>query len=377
MQRISRPARSGSHRHHPQLSAGHENAGGSVGDTAPSPLARLAPSFVQALPSLEGSPVAYSHEAHGELLYEFCATLVRAGIGSPEIWADCGGVAVNFAKSAIMNRIGAGNGDLLARNIEYYLQVSDVAAPDEPLQFGKLSVSISCGGCGYLKIGPALASLEREAEGLGAAFYWTLIQALYRVMRIYDYGDAELYEERLKEYAEAEDGESSGQYEFPEVERALPECIRKTLRGHPAHWRLDNRRMLIRHCNGRHKKWIEHVLTIAKLARTISNAQDPSEYGAYYDEGPLPSLLLVFEDRDAISACFDEESQSMLEGSSEPALCAVFSPTDQEEFMKAMRAVERFVRVNLELCELIEEIQREKGDEGRDRDRSDASLRAA
>jgi hypothetical protein len=45
--------------------------------------------------------------------------------------------------------------------------------------------------------------------------------------------------------------------------------------------------------------------------------------------------------------------------------------------MKAMRAVERFVRINLELCELIEEIQGEKGNEGRDRDRSDASLRAA
>jgi len=377
MQRNSRARRSPHRRYQPQLSAGHENTGASFGDFAPSPITTLAPSFVQALPSLEGQPTAYSHGARGELLYQFSAALVRALIGTPEIWADCGGIAVNFVKLAIMNRIGAGNGDLLARNIEYYLQVSDVAAPDELLEFGKLAVSISCGGCGYLKIGLAIESLESEAEGLGAAFYSTLIQSLYRVMRIYDYGDAEQYEERLKEYGEADDGESSGQYEFPEVERALPECIRKTLKGHPDHWRLNNRRMLIRHCNGRHKEWIEHVLTIAKLARTASNAQDPSEYGSYYDEPPLPSLLVVFEDHDAISACFDEESQYMLEGSSEPALCAVFSPTDQEEFLKAMSAVERFVRVNLELCELIEKIQGDKGDEGRGRDRSDAPLRAA
>ena len=107
-------------------------------------------------------------------------------------------------------------------------------------------------------------------------------------------------------------------------------------------------------------------------------SRNPSEYSGYYDEAPLPSLLVVFEDHDAISACFDEESQSMLEGSSEPSLCAVFSPTDQEEFSKAMRAVERFVSANLELCLLIEEIQElEKSDEGRGRDRSDASLRAA
>ena len=378
MQRNSRAHRSPQRRYQPKLSARGENAGGSVGDSAPSPLATLAPLYVQALPSLEGQPAAYSHEARGELLYQFCAALVRAGIGTPEIWADCDGIAVNFAKLAIVNRIGTGNGDLLARNIEYYLQVSDVAAPDEPLEFGKLAVSISCGGCGYLKIGPALESLESEAIGLGAAFYWTLIQSLYRVMRIYDYSDAEQYEERLKECAEEEDEESRVQYEFPEIERALPECIRKTLKDRPDHWRLSNWRVLTRHRNGRHKKWIEHLLTIAKLARTTSYAQDPSEYSGYYDEAPLPSFLLVFEDHDAISACFDEESQYMLEGSSEPALCAVFSPTDQEEFSKAIRAVERFVSVNLELCLLIEEIQElEKSDEGRGRDRSDASLRAA
>jgi hypothetical protein len=163
MQRNSRARRSPHRRYQPQLSAGHENTGASLRDFAPSPITTLAPSFVQALPSLEGQPTAYSHEARGEMLYEFCAALVQAGIGTPEIWADCGGIAVNFAKSAILNRIGAGNGDLLARNIEYYLQVSDVAAPDELLEFGKLAVSISCGGCGYLKIGLAIESLESEA----------------------------------------------------------------------------------------------------------------------------------------------------------------------------------------------------------------------
>ena len=165
MQRNSRSGGSRGRRHQPQSSARGENAGGSVGNSASAPIATLAPSFVQALPSLEGQPAAYSHEAGGELLYEFCAALVRAGIGTPEIWADCGETAVNFARFAIMNRIGTRDGDLLARNIEYYLQVSDVAAPDEPLEFGKLAVSISCGGCGYLKIGPALESLESEAEG--------------------------------------------------------------------------------------------------------------------------------------------------------------------------------------------------------------------
>ena len=91
--------------------------------------------------------------------------------------------------------------------------------------------------CGFLKIGPAVAALEEEAEGLGAAFYWTLTYALYRVMRIYNHDDALQYDERMHEYAE-DDEENREQYEFPEVEKALPECIQKT---------LDARRPLLIH----------------------------------------------------------------------------------------------------------------------------------
>jgi hypothetical protein len=87
--------------------------------------------------------------------------------------------------------------------------------------------------------------------------------------------------------------------------------------------------------------------------------------------------LFVFEEHDAVAACFDEESQHMLEGSSEPTFHAVFEPNDAEQCFAAMRAVERFIRVNRELCELIEAIHGENRDESRGLDRGDASLRAA
>ena len=99
---------------------------------------------------------------------------------------------------------------------------------DAVLGNGRLAVTIECSGSGFLKIGPAIAALEEEAEGLGTAFYWTLTYALYRVMRIYNHDDALQYEERMKEYAE-DDDKNREQYEFPEVEKALPECIQKTL----------------------------------------------------------------------------------------------------------------------------------------------------
>src|SRR3954452_5649725 len=217
----------------------------------------VAPAFAQALPVLGGAPNSYSHELRAELLYELCAALVREGWGTPEIWTKCEESAVLFAQRAIMEAIGEERWNLLQRNVEYHLNVSDVAEEDEAdmaLGNGRLAVTIECGGSGFLKIGPAIETLEQEAPGLGAAFYWTLTNAIYRVMRIYNHDDAFEYEERMKEYAEEEDNPE--QYGFPEVENALPECIRKTLKGNSRRYAVQARRLLSRHRNGKYRAWI-------------------------------------------------------------------------------------------------------------------------
>jgi hypothetical protein len=327
---------------------------------------------------LDRQPVTYSHEVNGEMLYELCAALVRMGLGTPELWIECGEDPIAFARRSIASRIGAETVELLERNVEYHLEVTDVVGADSAgLSTGQLAITIDCSGCGFLKIGPALRALESQEKGLGAAFYWTLIRSLYRVMRIYDHSDAQAYEENLIEYAQEDDPANRDQYEFPEVEKALPECIRRSLKHESEHWRLDYRRLLRRHRNGRFRSWIGHVETIAMLARLRARSSEREDLDGYYDGPPLPAVLIVFEDHDAVAACFDEESQHMLEGSAEPAFCAVFALDNAEQCAAARRAVERFIRVNRELCELIEAIHRENCDEGRGLDRRNASLRAA
>ena len=116
-----------------------------------------------------------------------------------------------FAQHSIMSAIGLERGDLLQRNVEYHLEVSDVIDADgygSTIGNGNLAVTIECSGAGYLKIGPALDALEQQAAGLGAAFYWTLVHTLYRMMRIYDLDDAMQYEERLVESANEDDEEN-------------------------------------------------------------------------------------------------------------------------------------------------------------------------
>lgn len=84
-------------------------------------------------------------------------------------------------KKAIEERCG----DMLTRNVNYELSIQDTVGSygDEELSAGALILSVDCSGCGYLKIGPALAALETEEPGLGAAFYHLLRLSLYRWLR--------------------------------------------------------------------------------------------------------------------------------------------------------------------------------------------------
>jgi hypothetical protein len=359
----------------------YTSAPDAAGSSPSAGITTLAPAFGQALPSLADVRVEYRHEFNAELVYELSAAMVREGLGTWETWEQSGGSALQFAQHAIMSGIGAERGDLLQRNVEYHLEVSDQlgrTGSDAALESGQLVVTIECGGSGYLKIGPAIDALDAEAEGLGAAFYWALTHALYSVMRIYNHDDALMYEERLHEYAEEDEEGNRGQYEFPEVEKALPESIRKTLKRDSSDWRARDHELLRKARSGRYSSWMERLRSIQRLSLLpLKQSRDYLESG-YHDDPPLPSLLVSFKEHDAIIACFDEEGQSMMEGTAEPTVCVVFSPRDGMQVRHALRVVERFIVFNCEVFQLVEEIQGwEKCDAGTSIDRGEPSLRAA
>lgn len=385
MQRIHRTRPNGVRSHKPVQREPGPHASGANGVADATGVALLAPAFAQALPSLGGLPTEYSHEFRAELVYDLCAALVREGLGTCASWKECGESVLVFAKHAIMRTIGEDRWNLLQRNVEYHLEISDVADRegfDEVMGDGQLAITVVCGGSGYLKIGSAIEALEAEAPGLGAAFYWTLTYALYRFMRVYNHDDALQYEERMQEYAEEDEEENKGQYEFPEVEKALPECIRLSLqKDNHDRWNLGARRLLRKHSNSRYGSWIKRLRKLQQLSRIrVCSLRNFIEEGNY-DSPPLPSLLIAFKERDAITACFDEEGQYMLEGTSEPAVGVAFHPKDPEEVRQAIRILERFVMFNHELFQLVEELQEWEKSENSHADtrldRGEPSLRAA
>jgi hypothetical protein len=360
MQRVHR-TRAFPVRSHGPVQREPSTARGANRDAATARVAHLAPAFSQALPTLAGLPTEYSHEFRAEIVYHLCAALVREGLGTSDIWKQCGENALVFPKHAITRAVGGERWNLLQRNVEYHLEVSDVAEREgleEVMGQGQLAVTVACGGSGYLKIGHALEALEAEEPGLGAAFYWTMTYALYRVMRVYNHDDALQYEERMKEYAEEDEEENKVQYEFPEVEKALPDCVRLSLRKDDHfRWNLVARRLLRKHCNGRYGAWIERLRKLQQLSRIRVHPSYSFIEEGNYDSPPLPSLLVAFKERDAITACFDEEGQYMLEGTSEPAIGVAFHPQNAEEVRQAVRTLERFVMFNHLLFEWVEELQ--------------------
>jgi hypothetical protein len=344
------------------------------GTAAATRVATLAPTCLQSLPSLMAIPLEYSHEEGAKLLYELCAALVREGLGTPEDWSESGKNCIVFVQRAVMRAIGEDRWNLLRRNVELHLTISDTIEKigiDEPLGAGRLAVTIECSGCGFLKLGPAIETLEAEAKGLGAAFYSALLQACYRVMRVYDHEDALQYEEGMRQMAEGEE-DAEQQYEFPEVEKALPECIRLLRQKNHGRQTERARGILRSKAKGRYKSWLDRLRRLQRLARVRVRGQRESLMDSNYDSPPLPSVLVAFRERDAITACFDEEGQHMLEGSCEPAATVCFDPTNLQELREAVRVVSRFVLFNHELFQLAEELAQWEKDHGSTRlDRED------
>ena len=346
------------------------------GIAASTRLNTLAQACAPSLPSLQGIPTEYSHEEHAELLYALCAALTREGWGTVTHWNESGQQSLVFAGKAIMRAIGKKRSDLLKRNVEFQLRITDTLdrfATSSFLQKGQLALTVECSGCGYLRIGRAIVALEAETDGLGTAFYWELLHAIYRVERIYDHQDALQYEEQMRDWA-SEEEESQEHYEFPEVATALPACIQRSLDvGHNA----CAARRLLRQTRGKtFSRWFDRLRKMQCLARV--DARSEREIVDYYDSPPLPALLIAFEEHDAITACFDEEGQHMLEGTPEPVLAAIFDPEQPEDVKHAVRTVARFVLFNQELFELVEDIAQWEKDYGRASvDRPEPSLRAA
>jgi hypothetical protein len=177
--------------------------------------------------------------------------------------------------------------------------------------------------CGCATFGPTLALLESIHPQLPATFFHLFVGALNRWLRVYDFRDAEERAETLREWAAQEP--DAGQYELPDVEGSIPPCLRQEAlnEGELAHLKDKINDPLA-------KDIVETVLSLDHLS---AQAERPDLDDNIREElsdcnPPLPCLLAIFAESDAISAAFDEDAQGMMEVEPEPNIIIPFDPTD-------------------------------------------------
>lgn len=338
-------------------------------------LALLGKGCGETLPSLRGIRQNYRFETSSERLYRLCLALVERDLADGRLWQQAGKSAPVFVRMAIEQLIAQSGGESLDNQIEYCCEVRDDLGTgywrERELGDGKLIAAFELGSCGYLKIGAAIDALEGDERYLGGAFYVLLCRSLYRWLRIYDHTDAEFYNEQLQEWMEQDDPENREAYEFPPVDAAIPEPV-KTVGA----WKTPEvRRLLRRHLCGRHSAWISNLLKLHRLSRL---KRDVMRFEGEFDDPPVPSLLIVFRENDAIQACFDHESERYNETTNEPSCAVCFRPDLREEFDRALRTMSIFFRINVELANLIQLVnEREEKDAGHCEHRTEPSLLAA
>jgi len=179
--------------------------------------------------------------------------------------------------------------------------------------------------CGCANFGPTLQLLENVHPQLPATFFHLFVGALNRWTRIYDHRDAEERAETLREWAAQEP--DADQYEIPDVAGSIPPCMRQAVLENSALAHVKDR---INDSTAR--KLVDAVLALDGVSRGVERPELDDDVGEQLSDcnPPLPCLLAVFADGDAISGCFDEEAQGMMEVEPEPNIIIPFDPTNAE-----------------------------------------------
>jgi hypothetical protein len=263
--------------------------------------------------------------------------LVELDIAIPGDWnrADCD--PTSFTRLTLERWIKAHGGSAIRRRFLLVASISDTpcewADRDEskPNQLF-LIVEPSEATCGCVTLGPTLDLLEKVHPQLPVTFFNLFVGALNRWTRIYDFRDAEERAEMLREWAAQE--ADADQYEIPDVQGSISACMRKAVlnEGELACLKAKINDPLT-------AKLVEAAINLDRLSAQAKRPEIDDDIGQQLSDcnPPLPCLLALFAEADAVVACFDEEAQGRLEVTPEPNLIIPFDPTSTENVRDAFQ----------------------------------------
>jgi len=282
------------------------------------------------LPRLAAAPLVHRFVADDRLAVMLAKSLVELDIAMPGDWerADCD--PTSFIRLTLERWIKAHGESAIRRRFLLVATISDTPCEwterdqSRPNQLF-LIIEPSEASCGCVTFGPTLQLLENVHPQLPATFFHLFVGALNPWIRIYDHRDAEERAEMLREWAAQEP--DADQYEIPDVQGAIPACMRQAT--------LDEAELA--HLKDSISdpvatKLLKAVLSLERVSAQVKRPELDDAIGQQLSDcnPPLPCLLAIFTEADSVAACFDEDAQGMLEVTPEPNLIIPFDPTNSE-----------------------------------------------
>jgi len=273
-----------------------------------------------AMPSLDGVPLEHRFSAGDQAAVALARTLLKLDVAEPGDWAIAGHDPTAYVLATVDRWIRRHGGHALRRRFDLSATLTGCldehserkdANPDG----SHLYLTVDPNQAGFVVLDPTLELLEGAHPRLPATFYALFASALNSWVRVYDYRDAQDRVSMLREWVEGEPDEE--QYEIPDVESCLPTCMKRRP--------LSRRRLreLRPHLKGRQVRTLMHaVLKLAEISRGAKRPQLTEEMREELMDSnpPLPSLLAAFAESDAITGCFENDGENMMEVMPEPSL---------------------------------------------------------
>ena len=280
------------------------------------------------LPRLDDVPLTHWLVADDGRAVVLAKSLVEMDIAAAQDWKTVESDPTSFVRIAFERWIDAHGGRAIRRRFVLGATLGSSPcewADDEVASPQRLFLTVEPSEAGCVVFGPTMKLLENCHPKLPATFFHLFVGAVNRWVRVYDYRDAEERADTLREWIAQE--EDSGQYELPDVANAIPPCMKQTV--------LNERELaqvMGRIDDPSASKLVEGVLALNRVSTQAERPEIDEDIGQSLSDcnPPLPSLLGIFAEGDAVAACFDDEAQAMMEVTPEPNLIIPFDPGNRE-----------------------------------------------
>ncbi len=291
------------------------------------------------LPQLAGIEPELQWMSDDRSLVTLAKILVELGIGDPHDWAGCGKNPSKYVVKTAGRRIELHGASQVRRRFDLHLTITDtiLAYPDRDAVEDKLFLIIDPESAGYVVLKPSIELLESVHPRLPASLFHSLIGSINQWMRTYDYRDAEEHSELLREWASSDDNPDD--YEFPDVEGCTP----KSLKG-PTLGIHGITRALTSTADPAIRRMLEAMLRVNAVSKRYRRQKMTEQIQEELNDcnPPLPCLLAVFSEHDAVEGCFDEESQTAYEMEPQPNLIIPMDIRNKDSVMSAFESLRGF-----------------------------------